>query len=169
MKILLLSVLALIGANLLAAPKAYVPPRRDVQRVQVIAPGDVAVTVAGQNLRPDTLTERRSLNGAWRISGLENSTEPYAADADLALGYEKPDFDDSGWDEIPVPLDWYRQYRQAYQKDKPYVKGWYRRQIELSEEDLTGGRRAVLHFVRIGYEALIFINEIGRASCRERV
>lgn len=140
-----------------AEPSAYVPPPHDFQRVPVIAPAAVSVTVAGQALRPAEFVQRRSLNGTWKISGLVNAAGPFAADVDLASGYERPDFDDSGWEDIAVPLDWFRQYRQAYKKDQPYVKGWYRRQIELSAADLAS-RRVVLHFERIGYEALLFVN-----------
>ncbi|MGI5923749.1 MAG: glycoside hydrolase family 2 protein [Lentisphaeria bacterium] len=157
MKKTLVLLFGLLVAAAVAAPSAYVPPRHNFQRVPVIAPSAVTVNVAGQELRPAAFTERRSLNGKWKISGLVNAAGPFAADNDLTSGYERPDFDDSGWDDIAVPLDWFRHYRQAYKRDQPYVKGWYRRQLELNAEDLAD-RRVILHFERIGYEALIFVN-----------
>ena len=49
-----------------AEPSAYVPPPHDFQRVPVIAPAAVSVTVAGQALRPAEFVQRRSLNGIGR-------------------------------------------------------------------------------------------------------
>jgi beta-galactosidase len=146
-----------------AAPSAYVPARHDFQRVPVIAPSALQVDVAGRTMRPAEYTQSRSLNGSWKISGLVNAAGPFAAEVDLDLAYQQADFDDSQWDDIAVPLDWFRHYRQAYQREQPYVKGWYRRHFELSAEDLRN-RRVILHFERIGYEALLFVNgqEVGR-------
>ena len=110
----------------------------------------------------DFLSER-SLNGDWKISKLERSAQPFPDDVDLDKGYEKPDFDDSGWDSIMVPLDWYRQYPKTYLRNEPYVKGTYRHSFELSEAELRD-RRVILHFGVIGYDGTVFVNgqRVGR-------
>ena len=41
----------------------------------------------------------RSLDGLWKFSWVR-------APADAPEGFESTDFDDSGWDEIPVPGNW---------------------------------------------------------------
>jgi beta-galactosidase len=58
---------------------------------------------------------RRSLNGSWRFH-----VDPNPASA--VQGFEQPSFDDSGWDDIPVPANWQLQgdiARGNYRYDKP--------------------------------------------------
>ncbi len=58
---------------------------------------------------------RRSLNGTWRFH-----LDPNPASA--VQGFEKPSFDDSAWDDIPVPANWQLQGDIAsgnYRYDKP--------------------------------------------------
>ena len=41
----------------------------------------------------------RSLNGDWKFHWSPNPAE-------RPLDFQRPDFDVSGWDEIPVPANW---------------------------------------------------------------
>ena len=117
----------------------------------------VAVTLAGGlSYRLDQFETVESLNGQWKISGLANSQEPYPEDVDLASGYERRDYNDASWDTIAVPLDWYRKYPGARKEDAPYVKGWYRKGINVSKEQ--EGKRVCLNFDVIGYDATLFVN-----------
>lgn len=98
--------------------------------------------------------ETISLNGTWKFSGLERGTTPFRADADLNKGYERPGFDDSRWDSLPVPYNFYLKYK--YVPKTPYVKGWYRKTITIPAA--AKGKRVILHFAVTGYEALLFVN-----------
>jgi len=129
-----------------------------------IAPEQISVAMPdGAKLAPTSLTTTRSLNGQWRFSGVTNSANPFPDDADLAQGLMKEQFDDSRWDKIAVPLNWYVQYRKAQDATKPYTKGWYRQTFSLSQQDIKN-HRVLLHFGVIGYAARLFINgqEAGR-------
>lgn len=66
---------------------------------------------------------------------------------------------------IAVPLDWYRQYPKAYLREEPYVKGFYRRKFDVNASELDG-RRALLRFGVIGYDAVVFVN--GREAGRHK-
>ena len=103
-----------------------------------------------------------SLDGDWRISGLENASEPFAANADLDKDFANPAFDDSNWDSIKVPLNWYKKYPKAVKKDAPYVKGWYRKALDIPAS--AAGQSVIVHFDVVGYEGLLFVNgkEAGR-------
>lgn len=64
---------------------------------------------------PTTSPFRRSLNGTWRFH-----LDPNPASA--VQGFEQPGFDDSAWDDIPVPANWQLQgdiARGNYRYDKP--------------------------------------------------
>ncbi len=117
----------------------------------------------GVKVKPAELVTIRSLNGDWKFSGVENSAQPFKDDVDMDKGFAGKGFDDKGWGSIPVPLNWYVKYKQAQDKTRPYVKGWYRRSISLGEAELRD-RRVVLRFGVIGYEARLFVNgkEAGR-------
>lgn len=152
--ILLLSI-TLTGVPAAVVP-AYLPPAQDVQPISVIRPDQIP---NGPQTQGRAARITRSLNGKWKISELDTSTQPFPANADSGKGYEAPGFDDSQWDLIDVPLNWYRKYPQ---KQAPYVKGWYRTAFELSPEELAG-RRVILKFDVVGYDATIFLNgrEVG--------
>ncbi|MDC2961074.1 glycoside hydrolase family 2 TIM barrel-domain containing protein [Streptomyces gilvifuscus] len=95
---------------------------------------------------------RLVLDGAWRFR-----LSPSAAEA--PTGIERPDFDDSGWDQLPVPAHWqlhghgaptYTNIAYPFPLDPPYVPddnptGDYRRAFELHEEWSDMGA-AVLRF-----------------------
>ncbi len=98
-----------------------------------------------------------SLDGEWNISGLANSDKPFPRDADLEKGWQTPEFDDSSWDRVSVPLDWYQKYPEFRDaKAPPYVKGWYRRKIPVPQS--MDGRRVLLTFDVAGYQATLFVN-----------
>lgn len=99
----------------------------------------------------------------WKISELETAVKPFPADADQERGIERPEFDDSGWDEIAVPLNWYLKYPEKQSLREPYVKGWYRTTFDLAATELKQ-RRVILKFDVIGCDATLFLNgrEVGR-------
>lgn len=139
----------------------YPPPRPETPRGTTIAPGDVAVTLPdGTGLRPGAFRTERPLNGTWKFSGLERRAEPFP---DESNGYETPDFDDAGWDDLAVPLNWYRRYPEIYDARECYNRGFYRHRFTVSAEE-RAGRRVLLHFKFVGYEASLWIN--GRPAGR---
>ncbi|WP_025156385.1 glycoside hydrolase family 2 TIM barrel-domain containing protein [Leifsonia aquatica] len=115
-----------------------------------------------------------SLNGAWRFR-----LSPTAAlDDDVA----EPTFDDSGWDELPVPAHWVLEGDGAYGRpiytnvqypfpiDPPYVPdenptGDYRRTFELAA-DWPEGARTVLRFDGVESLYRVWLNgvEVGIAT-----
>ena len=161
-------ILSAIGLSLLCATAAmaevavspYLPAPRQFKRAETIGVGEIPNGPASHGAAAPLL---RSLNGNWKISGLETSTKAFPADADFAKGYQTPDFDDSKWDTIAVPLNWYRKYPEKQNKDQPYVKGWYRTGFELTPAELQN-RRVILKFDVIGCDAVVFLNgrEVGR-------
>ena len=123
---------------------------------------------SGVTLTPGNFVSEKSLDGAWKISGLTNSAQPFPDDIDLDKGFSSPDFNDEKWDTIAVPLDWYRKYPQMRKCDKdgktcskPYIKGWYRLKFNISEQDLRE-KSVTLHFGVAPYSARLFVN--GRAA-----
>jgi len=112
--------------------------------------------VQGSAVKESDFSSVLSLNGDWRFSGLESAKSPFAKDADLDKGFGMASFDDSKWDSIKVPLNWYKKQPKFLNQDAPYVKGWYRRTLEIPQS--ATGKRVVLHFDVIGYEALLFVN-----------
>jgi beta-galactosidase len=129
------------------APHALPPPIA-ADRWSLDLGGDVQLSAAD-------LGQVIALDGTWRCSGLSGSATRFTEDAQLNRGYERPDFDDAAWDEIAVPLDWYRRYPQARTRELPFVLGWYRRMVEVPALD---GRRALLSFDVAGYEADLWVN-----------
>ncbi len=81
-----------------------------------------------------------SLNGTWRFRLAQRIS-------DAVEGFHQPDFDDSGWSELPVPSSWpmhghgrpaYTNVRYPFPVDPPYVPtdnptGEHRRTFQLSE------------------------------------
>ncbi len=120
--------------------------------------------VVVDNEKPGAFTVSRSLNGDdWKILPPVRSARPFADNVDLDKGYQSAAFDDSGWDAITVPRDWYRQYPKAHMHGEPYVKGFYRKTFELAPAEMTE-KRVLLRFGAIGYDGLVFVNgkEVGR-------
>ena len=135
-------------------PHAVTPrPRLGHENVAIRLPD-------GGELRPAAFSSRISLAGQWKFKGLDRQSEPFGpiADADLAL--LSPETDDTGWDSIAVPLNWWADSRFAYgkvfDKDEIYFRGYYRRTINVP--DPADGKRRFLRFEEIGAEADIFVN-----------
>ena len=108
----------------------------------------------GTDIRADS-SRRRSLNGVWKF---HYAPTPHEAPA----GFEAPDFDDSGWQDLPVPSCWqmcgfgrphYTNVVYPFPVDPPRVP----------TENPTGSYRREFHWPDAGRV------QIGRASCRERV
>ncbi len=139
--------------------KPFYPPKAPLgvySPESFVRNADATAAIPGGAVKESDFNAVLSLNGDWRISGLENSKAPFAKDADLDKGFAKASFDDSKWDLIKVPLNWYKKYPGSVKQDAPYVKGWYRKSVEIPQS--AAGKRVCLHFDVIGYEALLFVN-----------
>lgn len=110
----------------------------------------------------------RSLNGSWRFRWSENPDE-------RPVGFHEPDYDDSGWDHIPVPSNWEIEgYREpiylnvrypwvGYEKPTPpHVPhrfnpvGSYRRTFRLPGG--WRGRRTLLSFQGVKSAFFVWVN-----------
>jgi beta-galactosidase/beta-glucuronidase len=103
------------------------------------------------------------LNGAWRF-------RYYPAPAFIDAGFAQPDFDDSGWDELPVPSCWqmhgygrphYTNVMYPFPVDPPYVPtenptGCYRRVFTVPSG--WQGRRIHIHFRGVDSAFYVWIN-----------
>jgi beta-galactosidase len=153
-----------IAGDLLLASRrvtSLYPPKQQIEEYQAktISATDLKFVLAnGKPLQVFQFIEEQSLNGEWKISPLSNSTVPFGTDTDLEKGYWQRDFDDSSWDSIGVPLNWYQKYPEARKADAAFVKGWYRRKFQVAEGQR--GKRVFLKFSVIGYEATLFINGV---------
>ncbi|POX63033.1 beta-galactosidase [Streptomyces sp. Ru62] len=140
--------------------------------VQDLAPGRGALRPARSWLHSDAPS--RSLNGPWRfrLSPTASAAEDFAAE----------EFDDDGWDSIPVPSHWVLQGDGAYGRplytnirfpfplDPPHVPdenptGDYRRHFGLPA-DWSDAERVVLRFDGVESFFRVWVNgvEIGSAS-----
>lgn len=103
------------------------------------------------------------LNGAWSFH--------YApSPAEAPDGFAAPDFDDSGWDRLPVPANWqlhgygrphYTNVQYPFAIDPPHVPsenptGSYRRLFDLPAG--WSGRRLVLRFDGVDSAFEVFLN-----------
>jgi len=120
-------------------------------------------------------TVRQSLNGIWKFHIVpEPSQRP--------LDFMNPDFDASGWDDIPVPSNWemqgydkpiYCNVEYPHANTPPYIKarpgyndggknyginpvGSYLTSFSVPE--VNTGRRAILHFGGIYSAANVWVN-----------
>lgn len=157
-----LSSLALIASVCAVATAGQLPPfypaPKNIQYTPRTIPVDqVSATLTnGISVRINDVQSEQSLSGTWKCSGLTNSTQPFNESEDLDKGYTRADFDDSKWDDIAVPLNWYKRYKEAQKTETPYVKGWYRKTITIPSEKQGGS--VVLHFGVIGYQADLYFN-----------
>ncbi len=141
-------------ADNIPAPHAVTPrPRLGRENVAIRLPN-------GGELRPADFSSRISLAGQWKFRGLDRQAEPFGPVADADLSLLSPETDDTGWDSIAVPLNWWADSRFAYgkvfDKDEIYFRGYYRRTINVP--DPADGKRRFLRFEEIGAEADIFVN-----------
>lgn len=105
----------------------------------------------------------RSLNGRWRFSW---HSAPDRAPND----FHDCEYDDSGWDEIPVPSNWemhgydrpqYTNVRYPFPLDPPFVPddtpvGCYRRAFAIPAD--WRGRRVTIHFSGVDSYFELFVN-----------
>lgn len=168
-------------AVLLASPgktKTYIPeliplpiPEKPLLKADeiVIDIPDIGVYPIGKELK------RTSLQGLWKFSGMESAELPFSQQTpEVELPFAAADFDDSQWDEIKVPTNWWTTEKWNYRKifrpsrktnikgqaynqrtSNPYCKGWYRKAITLPAK-ITG--QVLLEFHAIGYEANLYVN-----------
>jgi beta-galactosidase len=121
-----------------------------------IPASEVVIDLApGRTLKMADVVRRTCLDGTWRCSGLSTSATRFPADAQLDRGFHLAAFDDAAWEEIEVPLDWYRKYPKARDPKAPFVLGWYRRSVDIMP---AAGERCLLRFGVIGYEADLWVN-----------
>ncbi len=146
----------------------YLPAEKPLVKRTFLPREQIAVETASGVLKPGEHVRTISLAGMWKFSGIRLSANPFPADLERNSGFQSPSFDDSGWSEIKVPLNWYRDPRYSYGKyykaEKPFTRAWYRRSFELNSSE-RNGKRILLDFDVIGYEGLVFVNgkEVGRA------
>ena len=116
----------------------------------------------------------RSLNGPWKFHWVAKPDEAPA-------GFEKADYDVSGWKEIPVPSNWqmhgygvpiYTNVTYPFKKDPPRVMGtvpedWtkheipnpvgsYRRDFDVPAD--WAGREIFLHFEGVQSAMYVYVN-----------
>lgn len=152
------AVFTLAAAAAADIPPFNPPPEPIAPAGTTIGPDEVRFTPpGGPEIDSGRFAAVRSLNGEWLCSGLERSATPFPAGTDAGKGCEKPGFDDSKWDKIAVPLNWYRKYPKIYKEDEPYVKGWYRKTIDLTAAELRN-KAVLLRFGTVGYEATLWVN-----------
>ena len=117
-------------------------------------------------LASDRSRSRRflSLNGPWKFAFSPNADK-------LPNGFERPDFDVSGWKTIPVPADWqaegydqprYNNITYPFPANRPLIPhatnpvGSYRRDIDIPA-DWTG-QDVVLHIGAAGSAYYVWVN-----------
>jgi beta-galactosidase len=112
----------------------------------------------------------RLLNGSWRFRWVKN---PYV----VPEGFEKPAFDDSGWDSLPVPSNWqvvganenrpydrpfFTNIKHPFEADPPRVPhdenptGLYRTRFELPVE--WKDRSVFVHFAGVQSAYYVWLN-----------
>ncbi|USI74558.1 glycoside hydrolase family 2 TIM barrel-domain containing protein [Sphingomonas morindae] len=120
-----------------------------------------AKAIAGHRTHSDRFL---LLNGPWRFS--------FSPDADhLPTGFERPDYDVSGWKDIPVPADWQAQgYDQArynnitypFPANRPLIPhatdpvGSYRRDVDVPAG--WTGSDVILHIGAAGSAYYVWVN-----------
>ena len=144
---------ALLADNIPAPHEVTPRPRLGREGVSMRLPG-------GTTVRPADFSTRIPLAGSWKFKGLDRQATPFGPITDAERALLSPETDDTTWDSIAVPLNWWADPRFAYQtafdKDEIYFRGYYRRTIHVP--DPADGKRRFLRFEEIGAEADIFVN-----------
>ncbi len=106
----------------------------------------------------------KSLNGNWKFNCVRTP-------ADRPVDFYKPEYDVSGWTEIPVPSNWemqgydkpiYLNIRYPHPTNPPYIAhdynpvGSYRRQFTIP--DAWNGKQVFLHFDGVMSAFYVWIN-----------
>jgi beta-galactosidase len=114
--------------------------------------------------RRDASPYYQSLDGNWKFNWVRKP-------ADRPVDFYQPDFDVSGWKEIPVPSNWerhgydqaiYLNIRYPHPTNPPYIAhdhnpvGSYRRQFTLP--DAWDGREVFLHFEGVTSAFYVWVN-----------
>ncbi len=162
-----------------AAAETWLPPERPLPDLRELTKKGEVVAVSSKlgNFSPAAFESTLSLDGTWKLTPLETSEKPFGRASSEELKFAEPNFNDSAWRSIRVPLNWFlmpeNDYRRIFREGStqdpdsnggndlngvvnPYVKGWYRHTLELKK--IPAEFRAVLSFERIGYEAELFVN-----------
>jgi beta-galactosidase len=122
-----------------------------------------------------------SLNGSWRFRLLPGAPgtpggRGVLPAGETAEGMAAPDYDDGGWDELPVPAHWvlegggryglpiYTNVQYPFPIDAPHVPdenptGDYRRSFELPES-WSGAERTVLRFDGVESRYKVWVNGV---------
>lgn len=101
-----------------------------------------------------------SLDGVWKFKGFDRQATRFAGTTDEERNLLAPGLDDSGWYDIKVPLNWWRD--SAHHLDRCqcegeiYYRGYYRRMFEV--RNARDGRRRVLRFSGVGRECELYVN-----------
>ena len=132
--------------------KPFVPAPKQIRRAEVIPAEEVRIG----SLRPAEFRRVRSLNGTWKISGVQTFADPIPAPDAEELQIATPGFDDSKFSDIAVPGNFFNMFRVQSRK-KPYARAWYRKEFRLSPDDLKN-RRLILKFERVAYEMELWLN-----------
>ena len=122
---------------------------------------DIAEALWGD---PEASPLRMSLNGDWRFNWRRKP-------ADRPMGFESPQFDDSGWALLPVPSNWqmhgygipiYTNVTYPFKVDPPRIPhdynpvGSYRRKFTLP--DGWAGRQVFVHFDGVKSAFYLWLN-----------
>ena len=103
------------------------------------------------------------LNGIWKFAYVERVD-------DVPAGFYKEDYDDSGWDDIPVPSNWQVEgYGRPHYTNRPYPfpvdpprvpdenpTGCYRRTFTIPQE--WAGRQVILRFEGVDSASFVWVN-----------
>ena len=103
------------------------------------------------------------LNGIWKFAYVERVD-------DVPAGFYKEDYDDSGWDDIPVPSNWQVEgYGRPHYTNRPYPfpvdpprvpdenpTGCYRRTFTIPQE--WAGRQVILRFDGVDSAFFVWVN-----------
>lgn len=170
----------LVGLLPIAAAFAveWMPADRPLPSMPPVKPREeLRIETPAGRFRPAEMQWSKSLDGRWKFSGLTSSATPFTAPCATELEFVQSGFDDSNWEDIRVPLNWYRVPKYSYGKVlktggsidpasaggsdgkqvvNSYFKGCYRRIFELPTPLPAG--RLELQFDGIGYEAEVYVN-----------
>ena len=100
--------------------------------------------------------------GARQITEKDAATKNKLVDNGARDGYFKSSFNDSSWDEIPVPMPWQIALNTKVQAENdrtPFAgAGYYRKTFEMPAS--KEGLRAILHFASVQTECKVWVNGV---------
>ncbi len=165
-----------VGAFLLSAAIAT-PPEWEDPAIFAVGAERPRASFVPHSTREAALSNDRTrspflrlLNGRWRFRWARN---PF----DLPPGFERPGYDDAGWDSIPVPSNWqvvganegraydrpfFSNIKHPFKADPPRVPhddnpvGLYRTRFEVPAH--WAGHRVFLHFGGVQSAYYVWVN-----------